>query len=147
MPVSDSGVGATVGAELAQQVALVNQQAVQIESSAKSFAAAAGSGFHIEPEAAATLIKACTDSIHELNALQAEIWTVSQAPKLGTTPGARVIAPFTQQVATDPQGMAPAIQSLIRTLTDMVQAYRKASTNYAETEAIIQASLPKPPPA
>jgi hypothetical protein len=54
MPVSDSGVGATVGAELAQQVALVNQQAVQIESSAKSFAAAAGSGFHIELEAAAT---------------------------------------------------------------------------------------------
>jgi hypothetical protein len=143
MSMPNSGVGAALGAQIAQ----VNQQVVQIESSAKTFAAAAGSGFHIEPEAAATLIKSCTDSIHELNALQAEIWTVSQAPKLGKTPGAHVIAPFTQQVATDPRGMASAIQSLIRTLTDMAQAYRKASTNYAETEAIIQASLPKPPPA
>jgi hypothetical protein len=29
----------------------------------------------------------------------------------------------------------------------MIQAYHRASTNYAETEAIIQASLPKPPQA
>jgi hypothetical protein len=29
----------------------------------------------------------------------------------------------------------------------MIAAYHKASTNYAETEAIIQASLPKLPPA
>jgi hypothetical protein len=143
MSMPNSGVGAALGAQIAQ----VNQQAVQIESNAKGFVAAAGSGFHIEPGAAAILIKACMDSIHELNALETHIRSVSQAPKLGTSPGARVIAPFTQQVATDPQGMVPAIQSLMRTLTDMIQAYQKASTNYAETEAIIQASLPKPPPA
>jgi hypothetical protein len=122
-------------------VALVNQQAVQIESSAKSFAAAAGSGFHIEPEAAATLIKACQDSIHELDHLTKELFVISQAPRLGQTPGAQVIAPFTQQVGADQQGMAPAIESLKKTLADMITAYHKASTNYAETEAIVAQSL------
>jgi exo-beta-1,3-glucanase (GH17 family) len=62
----DSGAGAALGAQIAAQV---NQQAVQIESSAKNFVAAAGTGFHLEPEAAATLIKACQDSLHELEQL------------------------------------------------------------------------------
>jgi uncharacterized protein YukE len=52
-----------------------------------------------------------------------------------------VIAPFTQQVGADQQGMAPAIESLKKTLADMITAYRKASTNYAETEAIVAQSL------
>jgi hypothetical protein len=142
---ADGGVGAAIGAQIAAQVAQINQQATQMQSSAKGFVAAAGSGFHIEPEAAAILIKSCTDSIHELEQLSDHIHAISQAPQLGQTPGAKVIAPFTQQVATDPQGIVPAIQNLKHTLTDMMQAYQKASTNYAETEAIIQASLPKPP--
>jgi hypothetical protein len=141
MPVSDIGGAAGVGAAVGAQIAQVNLQAVAIESSAKSFAAAAGSGFHIEPEAAATLIKACQDSIHELDHLTKELFVIGQAPKLGQTPGARVIAPFTQQVGADEQGMAPAIESLKKTLADMITAYHKASTNYAETEAIIAQSL------
>jgi hypothetical protein len=140
-PNSGTGGAAGVGAALGAQIAQVNRQAVQIESSAKSFVAAAGTGFHIEPEAAATLIKACTDSIRELDHLTKELFLIGQAPKLGQTPGAKVIAPFTQQVGADQQGMAPAIESLKKTLADMITAYQKASTNYAETEAIIAQSL------
>jgi hypothetical protein len=66
---------------------------------------------------------------------------VSQAPKLGQTPGAKIVSPFTQQVGTDQHGMVPAIESLKKTLADMIRAYQKASTNYAETEAIVAQSL------
>src|SRR6266566_7445330 len=141
MPDSVAGGAAGVGAALGAQIAQVNQQAVQIESSAKNFVAAAGTGFHIEPEAAATLIKACQDSLHELEQLSKDLMAVSQAPKLGQTPVAKVVAPFTQRVGTDQQGMVPAVESLKKTLADMIRAYQKASTNYAETEAIIAQSL------
>jgi hypothetical protein len=143
MSAQDSGVGGAAGtaAALGAQIAQVNQQAVQIESSAKSFVAAAGTGFHIEPEAAATLIKACQDSLQELEQLSEALVTISMAPRLGQTPGARVVAPFTHRVASDEQGMIPAIASLKKTLADMIRAYQKASTNYAETEAIIAQSL------
>jgi hypothetical protein len=137
MSMPNSGVGAALGAQISQ----VNQQAAQIESSAKSFVAAAGTGFHIEPEAAATLIKACQESLRELDHLSSNLMTVSQAPKLGQTPGAKIVSPFTQQVGTDQHGMVPAIESLKKTLADMIRAYQKASTNYAETEAIIAQSL------
>jgi hypothetical protein len=143
MPTPDSGTGgvAGVGAAAGAEITQVNLQAVQIESSAKNLVAAAGTGFHLEPEAAATLIKACQDSLHELDHLTGELMAISQAPKLGQSPGAQVVAPFTQQVGADQQGMVPAIESLKKTLADMIRAYQKASTNYAETEAIIAQSL------
>ncbi|HEY3609530.1 MAG TPA: hypothetical protein VGL06_18655 [Pseudonocardiaceae bacterium] len=146
MSTSDSGTGgvAGTGAALGAEIAHVNLQAVQIESSAKSFVAAAGTGFHLEPEAAATLIKACQDSLHELELLDRELFAIRQAPRLGESPGAKVIAPFTQKVGADQQGMAPAIECLKKTLADMITAYQKASTNYAETEAIIAQSLKSP---
>jgi hypothetical protein len=129
------------GALVAEQLAVVNQQSKQIQSSATSFAAAAGTSFHIEPEAAATLIKSCQDALHELNSIGRHLDTISQAPQLGQTPGAKVVAPFTQNVATDGQGMRPAIDNLKQTLNDMIQGYQKASTNYAQTESILAQSL------
>ena len=131
----------------AARAAEIAVQSAQIQASAQKLAANAGSGFHIEPEAAATLIKSCMHSLDELNSLGASVNVIIQAPKLGQTPGAQVVAPFTQSVATDAQGMRQAIQNLRQTLTDMIQAYHQASTNYAETEAIIKASLPSPPKA
>lgn len=136
---SPDGEGQPV--ELAARMELVSKQAVQIQSSAKSFAAAAGKGFHIDPTAAATLINACRTSLDELNALGIQTQELRQAPQLGQTPGAQVISPFTHNVAMDPQGIMPAIQNLTKTLQDMIQAYQKASTNYAETEALVQQSM------
>ena len=131
--------------QAAERAADIAAQSAQIEASAQQLAGNAGSGFHIEPEAAATLVKSCMTALDELNGLRPHVLTVSQAPKLGTTPGAQVVAPFTQQVATDAEGISVAITNLTNTLQDMIAAYKKASTNYAETEALIQSSLPKAP--
>jgi hypothetical protein len=132
-------------AQLEQRTVEIAAQSAQIQASAQQLSAAAGTSFHIEPQAAATLIKSCMTSLDEIHGLQNYLDTVSQAPKLGQSPVASVVGPFTQQVATDPQGIVLALQNLTQTLKDMIQAYQKASTNYAETEAIIQASLPKAP--
>lgn len=135
--------GTTEGATLdvAAQTEKINKEAIQIKSAAKGFAAAAGKGFHIEPEAAATLIKACQESLADLNRLSVHLANLRQAPQLGQSPGAQVIARFTQNVANDSEGIAPAIADLRATLNDMIKAYQQASTNYAETEAIIAQSL------
>jgi hypothetical protein len=136
--------GESIGAAAIQQrTAELNQQSAQMRASAQQLSAAAGTGFHLEPEAAAILIKSCQDAISELEGLDHHLLVISQAPKLGQTPAARVVAPFTQSVATDAQGIVPAIQNLILTLNAMEAAYRKASTNYQETEAIIADSLKK----
>jgi hypothetical protein len=147
MPVPEPDGQSVQSAAIQQRTAEINQQAAAMQASAQSLKAAAGTGFHLEPEAAATLIKSCQDSLHELEMLQFHLGNISQAPKLGETPGARVIAPFTQNVATDPQGIIPAISNLQHTLEAMEQAYRQASTNYQETEAIIAASLKHQPAA
>ena len=135
-----NGDGSDMGSVEAveQRVQLVNQQAEQLQSSAKSLAAAGGKGFHIEPEAAATLINACQQSITELDQLQQHMRAIQQSPKLGATPGARVVSPFTRNVAVDGEGIVPAIDNLITTLQDMISAYSKASTNYTETNERVQ---------
>jgi hypothetical protein len=126
---------------LSARMETVTRQAAQIQSSAKNFAAAAGKGFQIDPQAAATLINSCRHSITDLTDLQAHLYTVAQTPQLGQSPGAQVISPFTQSVATDTGGILPAIESLQQTLTDMIAAYKKASTNYEETEALVQRAI------
>lgn len=134
------GPAAQSGA-VAQRIAMVNQQAAQIQSSAQGFKAAAGTGFHITPEAAATLVNGCRHSIDLVDVAIRRMADASQMPKLGQTPVAVVVAPFTQHVATDTQGMMQALQTLKITLQDMVQAYYQASTNYHETESIVTQSM------
>lgn len=140
---SPNGGGFPLPAEamMANQVQLMARQAVQIQSSAKSFAASAGQGFHIEPQAAATLINACRDALTELQNLRQHLDTVSQTPKLGQTPGANVVAPFTQSAAVDAEGIRPVIANLQQTLVDMIQAYQKASTDYTRTEELVQQAM------
>jgi DNA repair exonuclease SbcCD ATPase subunit len=141
MPVLRPDPQPATSAQLQQRTFEINQQAAAMQASAQNFKAAAGTGFHLEPEAAATLIKACQESLRELDRLQFDLDQIRLAPKLGQTPGAKAIAPFTQDVANDAQGMIPAIKNLESTLQAMEQAYRQASTNYQETEAIIAQSL------
>lgn len=127
---------------LGAQMDLMNKQAVQIQSAAKGLASsAAGGGFQIEPGAAETLIKACQDSLHELERRSNDVMTVSQAPQLGKTPGADVVAPFTQQSGAQPHGIASAIDNLKATLNDMITAYQKAAKTYAANEEHVSDSL------
>jgi hypothetical protein len=101
-------------AHLVARTTEIATQSAQIQASAQQLAAAAGTGFHIEPQAAAILIKSCMTSLDELNRLEPHIITISEAPKLGQTPGAEVISPFTQQVATDPRGIVLALTTCAR---------------------------------
>jgi hypothetical protein len=134
--------------DLAQQLAA---QSEAMSGSAGAFVQAAGTGFQVTPEAAAILIKACQDSIDELDGLHRELDTLTQAPKLGTLPGALEASRFTQRVATDEQGIIVAVANLKATLIQMAEAYRRASTNYEQTEQLLfgmlnrqKAGLPEP---
>lgn len=137
----EGGGGEASEAALNAQMDLLNKQSTQIQSAAKGFAAAAGGGFRIEPGAAETLIKACHDSLHELERRSTDIDTVSQSPHLGKTPGADVVAPFTAQSGGYPHGIAPAIDNLKATLVDMITAYRNASKAYTASEEQIRDSM------
>lgn len=142
MLIEDGGTTAPESLDMVrEQVVSITNQAAALQTSAKSFAADAGKGFKIDPEAATTLVMSCHDSLNKLSQLQEYLDKVAQSPPLGTTPGAKVVAPFTAQTATDQHGMQPAIKNLQQTLTDMMQAYKKASTNYEQTEQAVNAAI------
>jgi len=111
-------------------------QSQQMASSAKQLLASAQSGgFGFQPEAADTMIKALHESILDLHTLRHHLDAISQKPKLGRTPAAVIVSPFTRRVGTDEQGVVPAIQNLEQILTDMVLALQQAKINYADSDA------------
>jgi hypothetical protein len=133
----------------AQQVALVEQrdrvsvaqgtgsQAAKMDGSAGNLLKAAGGGggggFKLDPAAAASLAASCQAAMDHISDMEGDLVTIQQAPSLGTLQGAQAVASYTQNVATDPQGMIEAMQSLQATLKQMHDAYVQASTNYQET--------------
>lgn len=123
-------------------------QATVMDGSAANLVSAAGSGFKLDHEAAVTLATSCGESLAILNSVQQHIGTLQRAPKLGSLPGAPGIATFTRDVATDPEGIAKAVQSLQATLEQMQTAYEKAAANYEQTEQDVKDALSKfVPPA
>ncbi len=62
MPVPEPDGQSVQSAQIQQRTAEISQQAAAMQASAQNLKAAAGTGFHLEPEAAATLIKSCQDS-------------------------------------------------------------------------------------
>jgi hypothetical protein len=137
--------GADIGKGLidaAEEVsAQLSAQATAMKGSAANLVSSAGTGFTLEPEAAAILIKACRDSIQELDSAATDLTMVSAPPALGNLAGSRQISQFTQQVTVDPQGIVDAVGKLRSTLEQMESAYQKASTNYQETERLITQAL------
>jgi hypothetical protein len=71
-----------------------------------------------------------------LDGLSHHVDVISQAPKLGQTPAALVVSPFTQQVATDEQGITRAINNFRQILTDMIGSYQEAKKHYDETDTV-----------
>jgi hypothetical protein len=137
-------VGPTGGAILAMQQAAdeLAVQSQQMADSAKQLLASAQSGgFGFQPEAADTMIKALRESIDDLDNLNDKLTLISQAPKLGRTPAALVVSPFTQQVATDGQGIVQAVHDLKQILRDMIAAYQEAKKHYDETDTIAAQQL------
>lgn len=111
-------------------------QSRQLASSAKQLLASAQSGgFGFQPEAADTMIEALRASIIELSSLREQFIVIRLAPKLGRTPAAQRVSPFTQQVAADDRGILQAVSNLRQVLTDMISAYQQAKINYEDTDA------------
>jgi hypothetical protein len=112
-------------------------QAAKMDGSAANLVKAAGGsgagGFKLDPAVAAKLAAACSTAMEHIRDMQGDLTTIQQAPSLGTLQGAQAVANYTQNVATDPQGMLQAMQSLNATLQQMHDAYVQASTNYQET--------------
>jgi hypothetical protein len=120
-------------------------QAAQMDGSAANLVKAAGGsgGFKLDPAAAAQLAAACQTAIDHIRDMTDDLSIIEQAPKLGSLQGAQSVASYTQNVATDPQGMLQAVQSLQATLLQMHDAYIQASTNYQETNDQIADVLKK----
>lgn len=120
-------------------------QAAKMDGSAANLVKAAGGsgGFKLDPAAAAQLAAACQTAIDHIRDMENDLGIIKQAPTLGTLQGAQAVANYTQNVATDPQGMVQAMQSLQATLIQMHDAYVQASTNYQETNDQIADVLKK----
>jgi hypothetical protein len=130
-------LGAAGGAAMEQVADGMAAQSQQMANSAKQMLVTAQSGgFGFHPEAADTMIAALRQSVDDLDNLNTDVTVVSQAPKLGRTPGALVVSPFIQQVATDAQGVVRAIDTFRQILTDMIAAYQEAKKHYDETDTI-----------
>ncbi len=131
----------------ARDAAAVSQgtgnQAAQMDGSAGNLVKAAGGGFKLDPAAAASLAAACQAAMDKILDMQGDLINIQQAPNLGTLAGAQAVANYTQNVATDPQGMVQAVQSLNATLQQMHDAYIQASTNYQETNEQVADILKK----
>jgi hypothetical protein len=134
------GVGEEV-ADAVQYAAGLAAQADQIAGTAKTLVASAGTGFKLDPEAAAALITGCRKSIDEIARARKYAAALSAPPALGDLKGAKSISKFTQAVATDERGMLHALDGLTRTLEQMMAAYEKASANYQETEELVTKML------
>lgn len=120
-----------------KMVATAGQAQQMANEGQKMLASAQGGGFHLEPDAADTLIKSVQHSLQILEGTDDHLNVIRQAPKLGETPGAKVVGPFTQQVATGGSagaGMVDVIGSLRSTLKQMEQAYKIAKQNYQEAD-------------
>jgi hypothetical protein len=118
-------------------------QATVMAGSATNLVAAAGTGFHLTPEAATALIAACDESIQILRDLDADLIIVREAPKLGKTKGAQAVSSFTQQAGSDAHGIAAAVDNLRATIEQMRQAYQRAAANYQAIEQQVTDSVNK----
>lgn len=112
-------------------------QAAKMDGSAGNLVKAAGGGggggFKLDPHAAANLAAACKAAMDHILDMRSDLDIIQEAPKLGSLQGAQAVANYTQNVATDPQGMVQAVNSLNATLQQMHDAYIQASTNYQQT--------------
>jgi hypothetical protein len=118
-------------------------QATVMSGSATNLVASAGTGFKLDPEAATALIASCDESLKVLDHIQADLAFVRNAPHLGRTKGALTVSAFTQNVASDHQGIVNAVLGLQATVSQMRQAYQKAVANYQAIEQHVTDSVNK----
>lgn len=126
---------------LASGTGTLGDQSTVMNGSAANLVAAAGTGFKLDPEAGAALIASCDESLKVLSGIDFDVLNARNAPQLGGTKTAVSVADFTQRAASDPQGIAEAIQNLKGTISQMRQAYQKAVANYQAIEQHVTDSV------
>jgi hypothetical protein len=124
------GGGAAIGSSIGQS----------IFDSMNSFAStAAAGGFEVSSEGGKALLDAIENFQMWVDNQAARIDMIGQQRKLGTSNGAQVMAPYTQQVATDGEGYGTQLKALQISLNKAKEGIEKAMQNYAETEQANQA--------
>jgi hypothetical protein len=138
------GVAQQANANLAAGTGTLADQGVVMQGSAGNLVAAAGPGFHLDAEGAATLIAGIRKAQDLLRGLDKHHVKLLEAPQLGDLDYAKRVSAFTRSVATDQQGVVPGVESLRATLAQMEQAYEKAFGNYQAVEQQINDSMNGP---
>jgi hypothetical protein len=102
---------------------------------------AAAGGFEISEEGGGHLIKAIDDFQKWISDQSDLLGTLEQDRKLGTSNGAKVIGPFTQQVVRDDRGFITQLLALGDSLSQARDAIELAIKNYQKTEEATTANL------
>ncbi|HEX7659908.1 MAG TPA: hypothetical protein VF444_10535 [Pseudonocardiaceae bacterium] len=102
--------------------------------------AATAGNFSIHPDAAQAMIKGFQDAQDIWLKNQYNVYRLTSTYKLGSTPGAKVISQWNQQIG---QQLATAYAALNDILQTQIDAYTQAMKNYQENEANVSNSLRK----
>lgn len=98
--------------------------------------AAESGGFAISPEGADEYIKVFDDFDVAISELHRKLTMAKQAPRLGDSPYAQVVAQHTQMTASgDDRSYETALLSLQEIVGKAREAFRKAKEKYAEMDA------------
>jgi hypothetical protein len=101
------------------------------DSSAAMKASAASGGFAMDPVGGQAYVDLYNRCLAKLPAMQQDVRIITAEYKLGTTPGAKLVAPWNQQVA---QEFETAFNQLETVYTNARDAYAAAMKNYKENE-------------
>jgi hypothetical protein len=112
-----------------------------MESMVKFAKTAAEGGFEISKEGGAHLIEAIDGFQDWIDQNSHVIGLLEQERKLGTSNGAKVIGPYTQQVAADDQGFITQLRALRASLKEARRGIELAMAAYEKTESATHANL------
>ena len=100
-----------------------------------AFKSAADSGsFAVNATGGDALRKAIKNMREWYNHNVFDLHSLAQAPKLGTSNAAKIIAPYMAKVATDDQGLLTRLKEFDKILEDADAAIKKAMANYQNTD-------------
>lgn len=108
------------------------------ESSASMKAAATAGDFAVDPAGGQAYVDLYNRCLAKLPSMRQDVYTVTAEYKLGTTPGAKLVAPWNQQIA---QEFELAFNQLETVYTNARDAYAAAMKNYKENEESVTFTL------
>lgn len=107
-------------------------------SSAAMKAAATAGDFAVDPAGGQVYVDAYNYCLSKLPTMEKKIYVITQEYKLGTSPGAKLVGPWNQQVA---QTLQTAFNQLQTVYTNARDAYTAAMKNYKENEDSVTFTL------